>query len=157
VPKNPCKVCKGSGILRNEEEISIKVPAGIENGEMIRMSGMGEAISGGAAGDLYVKIHVARHPTFRKDGNNLFMELGVKLSDALLGADYPIETLDGKITVKIPEGIKFGEMLRVKGKGVPSENGKHRGDLIIKINIEIPHKLSKDARKAIEDLRREGI
>lgn len=156
IPKEKCTKCKGAGVLRKEQEISIKIPAGIDDGEMIRMTGNGEAISGGVPGDLYVKIHVKRHPLFRKEGNNLVMDLGIKLSDALLGSEYSIATLDGEIKVKIPEGVSFGEILRVKGKGVPAENGK-RGDLLIKIKIQLPSKLSKDAKKIVEDLKKEGI
>ena len=105
VPKEKCENCKGKGILRKEEEISINVPAGIRDGEMIRMAGMGEAISKGTAGDLYIKINVTPHPIFKREGNDLTMNLDLKLTDALLGAEYPIKTLDGDITVKIPEGV----------------------------------------------------
>lgn len=155
IPKEACKECKGAGVNRKKEEISFKVPAGIENGEMIRMSGAGEAVLGGQTGDLYIRVHVKSHPIFEKEGNNLVMELQVKLSDALLGKTYTIETLEGKIDLKIPAGIHFGEVLRVKGKGVPS--GKHRGDLFVKINIELPKKLSHKAEKLVEELQQEGI
>lgn len=155
VPKNPCSVCRGAGVKQKQEEISLDIPSGIENGEMIRLTGLGEAVKGGRTGDLYVKVHVKKHPTFIKQENNLVMELPIKLTDALLGAEVNIETLDGSLTVAIPEGIKFGEVLRVKGKGVPS--GSKRGDLLIKINIKMPHKLSRESRKNIEELKKEGI
>jgi len=156
VPKETCSSCKGNGVLRREEEISIAIPAGIRNGEMIRMTGMGEAISKGTAGDLYIKINVAAHSLFKRDGSDLVMDLNLKLSDALLGTTYPIETLDGKIDVTIPEGVSINEILRVKGKGVPSANSK-RGDLLIKLNIKLPNKLSKKSRALIEDLKKEGV
>lgn len=156
VPKEKCATCHGAGVLRKEEEITIVVPAGIDNGEMIRLSGMGEATPGGVPGDLYVKIHVKKHPVFRKEGNNLLMDLNIKLSDALLGAEHRIATLDGDISVKIPEGVSFGEMLRVRGKGVPYEKGK-RGDILIRINITLPNKLSKKARELFDQARKEGI
>ena len=123
---------------------------------MIRMTGMGEAVAGGVAGDLYVKLHVRKHPLFKKEGSNLTTELNIKLSDALLGTEYTVATLDGDIKVKIPAGVSFGEILRVKGKGVPVDQ-RHRGDLMIKINIQLPSKLSKEAMKKIEDLKKEGI
>ncbi len=156
VPKEKCATCKGHGVLHKQEEISILVPAGIDDGEMIRMAGFGEAVAGGGAGDLYVKLHVKRHPTFKKEGTNLTTDLNVKLTDALLGADYKLQTLDGEISLKIPAGVTFGEILRVKGKGVPIEKNR-RGDLLIRLHIQLPSKLSREAQKTIEDLRKEGI
>lgn len=156
VPKEHCKTCSGAGILRKESEISITVPPGINNGEMIRLTGAGEAVRGGQPGDLYIKVHIKSDPVFRKEGANLLMDLNIKLSDALLGGTYTVGTLDGDIQVKVPAGISFGEILRVKGKGVPIEKGK-RGDLMIRATIQIPNKLSKNAKKQIEELRKEGI
>jgi molecular chaperone DnaJ len=156
VPKDICDKCNGKGVLRREEEITIVIPAGIRNGEMIRMTGMGEAVSKGTSGDLYIKINVASHPIFKREGNDLAMTLNLKLTDALLGTKYPIETLDGKIEVKIPEGVGINEVLRVKGKGVPISKNK-RGDLLIKLNIKLPSKLSRESKKLIEKLKEEGI
>ncbi len=156
LPKEKCKTCKGAGVLKKEQEIKIQVPAGIESGEMVRMTGGGEAISGGQTGDLYIKMHVRPHATFKKDGQNLTTDLTVKLSDAILGTERTIKTLDGSINVKIPEHVSFGEVLRVRNQGVPDERGK-RGDLLIRIIIELPKKLSKETRKLMEDLRKEGI
>ncbi len=156
VPKEACETCKGKGVLRREEEISVVVPGGIRDGEMIRMSAMGEAVPKGTAGDLYIKINVAPHPVFKRDGNDLAMNLNLKLSDALLGAKYPIETLDGNIEITVPEGVGINEVLRVKGKGVPNGKSK-RGDLLIKLNIKMPSKISKKSRELIEKLKEEGI
>ena len=156
VPKVKCHTCGGKGILKRETEIKVKIPPGIDNGEMMRLSGAGEAVSGGTAGDLYIKIYAKTHPLFRKEGQNLIMDQNIKLTDALLGAELSLHTLDGVIKVKIPEGVTHGEVLRVKGKGVPSEHGG-RGDILIKIHISIPKKLSRDARKAVESLKQEGI
>lgn len=158
VPEEKCPTCKGAGVVRKQETYTIKIPAGIQNGEMVRLSGAGEAVQGGAPGDLYVRIHVAPHKVFKREGQNLSMGLNVKLSDALLGAEYPIETLDGQIKVKIPKGISSGEVLRVHDKGVPlDQNGKRRGDLLIKVEVKTPTKLSRKAEKLIEDLRAEGL
>lgn len=156
IPKEKCKACKGFGVLRREEEIVIKIPAGIDNGEMIRLGGMGEAISGGEAGDLYIKLHVITDSVFKKDGNNLITTLNVKLSDALLGSSYMLSTLDGDIEIKIPSGVSFGEVLRVSGKGVPVGKAR-RGDLLVKINITLPNKLSRTARKLVDEMKKEGI
>ena len=156
VPKELCETCRGKGVLRREEEISIVIPAGIRDGEMIRMTGMGEAISKGTTGDLYIKINVQPHPVFKREGSDLTMNLNLKLSDALLGTKYPIQTLDGVIEVTIPEGVTVNEILRVKGKGVPVSKSK-RGDLLIKLNIKLPNKLSRSSRALIEELKKEGI
>lgn len=155
VPKQPCQDCKGRGIRRQEDEIVLNIPAGIEQGEMIRLSGRGEAMQGGASGDLYVKVHVAPHKTITRDGAHLRMNLAVKLTDALLGSSYSIETLDGPVSIKIPEGIKNGEVLRIRGKGVGS--GNNRGDFLVRVAIDTPQKLSRNAKKLIEELRKEGI
>ena len=156
VPSEKCATCHGAGVNRKQEEIAVKVPVGIEDGEVIRLGGAGEAIQGGASGDLYVKVHVTKHPLFRREGSNLVMDLSIKLSSALLGDEYTIETLDGNVTVKIPEGIRHGELLRLKGKGVPIDRTR-RGDLLIKIVIDLPSKLSRDAKKLIEELKKQGI
>jgi len=156
VPGEICDKCKGKGVLRQEAEVSIVIPPGIRNGEMVRMAGFGEAISRGSAGDLYIKINVTPHPVFKREGNNLVMNLNLKLSEALLGTKYPIQTLDGEIEVTIPEGVTINEILRVRGKGVPFSKNK-RGDLLIKLNIKLPAKLSRQSRELIEQLKKEGI
>ncbi|MDO8604559.1 MAG: molecular chaperone DnaJ [bacterium] len=156
IPEEKCATCKGGGVLRKEEAITIRVPSGIQNGEQVRLAGAGEAVLNGKAGDLYVRIHVGQHKLFKREGANLIMGLQVKLTDALLGAEYPIQTLDGEIKLKIPKGVSSGEVLRVREKGVPF-SGKHRGDLLIKLEVKTPAKLSRTAEKLIEDLRKEGI
>lgn len=156
IPEEKCGNCRGAGVVRGQEEIRIGIPAGIASGEVIRLSGKGEMIPGGIAGDFYAKIYVLPHQLFTREGQNLVMNLDIKISDAILGVEHAIETLDGKITVRIPEGVSYGEILRIRGKGVPIDKQK-RGDLLIKLNIKTPKKLSKKARKAIEDLREEGI
>ena len=139
-----------------QKEVNIAVPPGIDDGQMIRMSGMGETLEGGVPGDLYVKVHVRKHPYLRKEGYNLIMDLKALLSDALLGGERVIGTLDGEITLKIPAGTKHGTILRVKGRGVPLGQGK-RGDLYVRVSVDIPDKLSKEAKKLIEELRKQGL
>ncbi len=157
IPKEKCPTCKGHGVLRKESDISITIPAGIDNGEMIRLPQQGEAVKGGVAGDLYVKIHVKPHPVFRREGANLVMRLPVKLTDALLGTTVSVETLDGKtLEVKVPAMKRAAELLRVRGKGVPTGGNSH-GDLIIELETALPQKLSGAAKKVIEDLKREGL
>lgn len=156
VPEEKCSSCKGAGVARKEEQITIRVPAGIQNGEQVRLTGAGEAIQGGKAGDLYVRMHVGAHKVFRREGYNLVMVLSVKLTDAILGAEYPVQTLDGEIKLKIPKGVSSGEVLRVKDKGVPLDT-KRRGDLLVKLEVKTPAKLSRSAEKLVEELRKEGI
>ncbi len=157
IPEKKCSVCRGEGVLPKKEEVSVKIPAGILDGQMIKLGGEGEAITGGIAGDLYVKIHVRPHSVFKREGNDLVMELDIRLSDAVLGAEKNIQTLDGAIKLKIPAGIDSGEILRIKGKGASALRGGSRGDLLIKIIVRIPKKLSSRAKKIIEDLKEEGI
>jgi len=155
IPKERCGTCAGAGVAKTEEEISIKIPAGIQNGEVIRMTGRGEAIPHGQAGDLYIKIHADAHKTIKRDGTTLSTTLPIKLTDALLGATYSVETLDGATDIKIPAGVTHGELIRIKEKGVPSDRG--RGDFMVRVSVETPKKLSKKARKLVEELQGEGI
>ncbi len=156
VPKEKCGTCRGHGVLERQQEITVKIPAGIEDGEMIRLGGMGEAISAGTSGDLYVKIHVKPHSSIKKEGLNLVMDLKIKLTDALTGGEQKIKTLDGEIDLKIPEGTGTGEILRIKNKGVPSAQGR-RGDLLVRVNIDMPKKISKNAKRLIDELKKEGL
>lgn len=156
IPREKCETCKGKGILRRDEDIKVSIPAGIENGQTISYRGKGEAILDGEAGNLFIQIHVKPHPVFKKVGNDLYMDLRIKLTDAILGSHVDIKTLDGTITLTIPEGVNFFETLRVKGKGVPYAKGK-RGDLFVRVVIEIPKKISKDVKKSVEDLRSKGV
>ncbi len=156
VPKEKCPHCAGSGVTRTHEEIEINIPAGINNDEILRMTGQGESIPKGDPGDLYIKISVIPHETIYRDGNTLYTNLPVKLTDAILGSEYNVETLDGNITVKIPPGISNGEKLRIQGKGVPV-GANSRGDMMVNIKVESPKKLSRNARKLFEELRKEGV
>lgn len=154
-PKESCTACGGDGVKKGQEEISINIPAGIQNGEVIRMTGRGEAIPNGQSGDLYIKVHVEPHSQIKRSGTTLIRDLPIKLTDALLGNTYKVETLDGSVEIKIPAGITHGELLRIKNKGVPT--GSTRGDFMVKISIEIPKKLSKKAQRLVEELREEGM
>ncbi len=156
IPTEKCKICGGHGVLRREEEITITIPSGIDNEEMIRMPRQGEAIKNGISGDLYIKVHVKPHKVFRKEGMNLVMDLPVKITDALLGNTVSVTLIDGKIIdVKIPQLSHTEETLRVRGKGVRTEGG--HGDLFIHITVVLPRKLSTRAKKAINELKNEGV
>jgi DnaJ-class molecular chaperone len=146
----------------NNEKISIKIPAGIDSGQGLRVSGKGEEGQAGR-GDMIVRVWVKEHSVFRKEGYNLIMELPIKLTMALSGGVINIETLDGSIELKVPSGTSHGEILRVRGKGVPHETSgmfgpnSKRGDLLIVIQVSIPRKLSKKAQQLVEELKKEGI
>ncbi len=155
IPKNKCGVCHGAGVHKQSEDIEVQIPSGIEHGEMLRVTGRGEAVRGGQNGDLFIKIYVKPSKVFKKAGFNLETILEIKLTDALLGAEIGLETLDGNIVVSIPEGTKHLDVLKVRGKGVPHGNG--RGDILIHIHIKTPNKLSKQSRKLVEELREEGL
>lgn len=156
VPEKLCSTCKGYGVERKEEEITVVVPAGIENGQVVRMGQMGEAVSGGVPGDLYVKLHVEPDVRFRREGYNLVTDLPIKVTDALLGAEYTVDTLDGPTKVTVPPLKSIDEIMRVKGRGVPIQGGK-RGDLLVRLRVEFPHKLSKEAEALLKKLKGEGI
>lgn len=146
-------------ISTGKEKFSVKIPAGMENGQGLRIAGRGEDGEAGR-GDLIVRVWVEESSIFRKEGFNLVMDLSLKLSTALLGGTIEIDTLDGKIELKVPQGTSHGEILRIKGKGVPmTERGidGRRGDILLVTHVEMPRKLSKNAQKLIEDLKREGI
>jgi DnaJ-class molecular chaperone len=148
--------------IGGREKLIVKIPAGIESGQGLRVKGKGENGEGGP-GDLIARVWVEEHPVFRKEGLNLVMELPIKLSMALLGGTVELDTLDGKIELKIPQGTTHEEILRVRGKGVPYESGgmmgsrNRRGDLLIVTHVIMPRKLSKEAQRMIEELKKEGL
>ncbi len=156
--KEKCPDCRGDGVLKNTEEIKINIPAGIQNDEVIRLTGRGEAAKGGTPGDLYIKIHTEKHERIIRDGLNLYDTLDVKLSDALLGKTYGVETLDGVVDIKVPAGITHGELLRIKSKGVPRDGRPDdRGDYLVRVMISMPRKLSRKAKQLVTELQQEGI
>ena len=156
VPKEKCEHCLGAGVRKQEEELTISIPAGINDGEMIRMTGLGEAIKNGQAGDLYIKVHVAPHQTFKRSGVNLVVEVPLTLTDALLGTTYNLTTLEGKdLEVKITPMKKTEETLRVKGYGVPQ--GSERGDIYLKLSVSLPQKLTSEVKKLVGQLKEHGL
>ncbi|MBI2021116.1 molecular chaperone DnaJ [Candidatus Giovannonibacteria bacterium] len=156
VPERPCKQCGGKGVTHKQEGININIPAGIRSGEAIKLTGIGEAIPGGSSGDLYVRIRVLPHPIFGRSGTDLTMELSLPLTKLMLGCEESIDTLDGKIVLQIPELSKTGDILRVRGKGIPKGRGG-RGDLLITLKAKLPKKLSHNVKKLLSDLEKEGL
>ena len=156
IPKEKGPDCAGAGVRRQEEDISITVPAGLDDGEVIRLPGKGEAVKGGTSGDLYIKVRVKKDSVFRKEGIHLVVDVPVKVTDALLGTTTTITTLDDKkLEVKIPPMKSPEETLRVRGKGVALRH--ERGDLLLKLSVVFPNKLSSKATKLIKELSEEGL
>lgn len=142
-----CPVCGGSGQTFKTETYQVKIPPGVMAGQRLRVAGRGEAgMHGGAAGDLFLRVHLARHPDFEVDEHNLIYEAEVAPWEAVLGANISVPTLDGKVNIKVPPGTQNGQKLRVRGRGLPQKNGP-AGDLIVVIRIEVPEKISEQERK----------
>src|SRR3954465_4272277 len=142
---NPCTQCRGDGRIRTHREIEVEVPAGIDDGQRPRLRGRGPAAPrGGAAGDLYVLVRVRSHPTLERHGVDLVHRSTVAMTQAALGASFELDTLDGVEQITVEPGTQPGHLLRLRGRGVPVLNGRGRGDLIIEIGVEVPHKLSGD-------------
>lgn len=155
VPEKKCHTCHGEAVIPKSEEARIIIPPGIENGEVIRIAHKGEAMRNGDAGDLYIKVHVLSHPVFRRTKSDLIMKLEIPLSEALIGGNRKVEVLDGKIELKVPHGVTSGEVLKVKGKGVPHEDGS-RGDLLAEVKVKMPSKISSKVKALVEELQKEG-
>src|SRR3989338_3882412 len=156
VPGTTRRLCRGAGVAQASEEITISVPAGINDGEIIKLVGKGEAVAGGITGDLYVKIHVVPSKKFTRSGFDISTNLELSVTDGLLGAEKQVETLEGILRVQIPTGTASNSILRIRGKGIPRQRGG-RGDLLITVLIKPPRKLSKKAKELLEELKKEGV
>ncbi|MBV9669544.1 MAG: molecular chaperone DnaJ [Acidobacteriales bacterium] len=151
---DPCAKCAGQGAVRRERALTVNIPAGVEDGTQIRYRGQGEAGQfGGPSGDLFVILHVAEHPVFERDGEDLHCSVPISFTQAALGTELEIDLLrGGKQTIKVPAGTPSGHQFRVRGQGVPVLNGRGRGDLIVTTAVQIPTKLSKQQRQLLEEL-----
>jgi len=161
VIKNPCDSCLGQGRVRRNKKLAVKVPAGVDTGDRIRLSGEGEAgRNGGPHGDLYVEVHVREHPIFERDGQHLSCEVPVSFATAALGGSLEVPTLDGDVTIKIPAETQSGRVFRLRDKGVKQVRGGARGDLFCRVVVETPVHLSAEQRELIkkleESLRADG-
>jgi molecular chaperone DnaJ len=153
VISDPCAKCRGEGRTVQQKTIDAKIPAGVEDGTRIRFSGVGEAgTHGGPAGDLYVVLSVKEHPFFERQGNDLYCVIPISVTQAALGAEIRVPTLEGEQTLKIPEGTQSGATLKIRAKGVPVLNGRGKGDLFVGIRVQTPTKLTKRQRELLEEL-----
>jgi molecular chaperone DnaJ len=148
-----CPVCYGNGVVRGEEIVPIKLPAGVAEGMQLSISGGGNAApNGGIPGDLIVVIEEIKHELFERDGNNLYLEHYITFPEAVFGAQIEIPTLEGKARIKIESGTQSGKVLRLKGKGLPEINSYRTGDLLVNINVWTPRKVSKEEKEALEKM-----
>jgi molecular chaperone DnaJ len=153
---DPCPKCKGEGRILRQRSVDARIPAGVEDGTRIRFSGFGEGgVHGGPPGDLYVVLHVKEHPFFEREGNDLHCVIPVSYTQAALGAEISVPTLEGEHVLKVPDGTQSGTTLRIRGKGVPVLNGHGKGDLFVEVRVQTPSKLNKRQRELLQEL--EGL
>jgi len=162
IPKEECNKCNGKGWVESIEEIKVKIPAGIKSGQTIRLSEKGQAIKGGKSGDLLVEIRVKNNTEFTRKGDDLHLEKNITYSQAVLGDSIKIPVFDEegelkKVNLKIPKGSKSGKIIKLSDKGMPTLSGYSRGDLYIKLIINIPKKTTKTQKKLIKKLKEEGL
>ncbi len=158
-PEKYCNVCKGEGRIRGEETIKVFIPAGIDSNQVIKAEDKGESGKrGGRSGDLYIRIFVKANPIFERKGDDLYTQVQISLSQAALGDEIEVQTLEGiKILLQIPAGIESGKVLRISGKGTPHFSGHGRGNLYVELIVKIPKRLTKEQKRLLDQLRKEGL
>ena len=146
----PCPTCGGKGAVRRRRTVKVRIPAGVENGQIVTLRGQGGAgANGGSAGDLQIEVTVREHPLFRRDGANVFSDATVSFAQAALGAEIEVPTIDGKVRYTIPEGTQSGTTFRLRGKGVPALNGPGRGDQYVTVRVETPRQMTRQQKEAL--------
>lgn len=153
-PEKACTTCHGEGATYGRKTVRIDIPAGVENGNRVRLRGQGEAIKSGVSGDLYISLRVTDDKRFVRDGQHIYSEVGIGFTQAALGDNIEVDTVDGKVKLQIPAGTQSGERLRLKGKGVP--HGRGRGDHIVIVQVITPKKLSRKEKQLLEELDLKG-
>ena len=150
---DPCRTCGGSGVEDRPRTVKARLPAGVADGQTVRLPQKGEPGRQGAKpGDLFVKVHVTPHPVFGRSGDNLSLTVPVTFPEAVLGAHVTVPTIDGTVTVKVPAGTESGRTLRVRGKGAPKGGGKGFGDLLVTVQVVVPTRLTKTQEKLVAEL-----
>ncbi len=151
---DPCVDCHGQGLIEETKTLSVKVPAGVDTGDRIRLAGEGEAgADGGPSGDLYVQVAVKEHPIFQRDGKNLYCEVPISFVDAALGGELDVPTLDGRVKLKVPAETQTGKLFRLRGKGVTPVRGGSAGDLMCRVIVETPVNLSNKQKDLLKELK----
>ena len=158
-PEKPCNVCKGEGRVRGEEDIKIFIPAGVDTNQAIKIEGKGEAGKrAGKPGDLYCRIFVKKHPLFKRKGDDLYISCPISFSQAALGDEIEVSTLEGaKLLLKVPSGTESGKISRISGKGIPHFSGYGKGDMYVELIVKTPKRLTKEQKKLLDQLRKEGL
>ncbi len=150
--ESPCGSCRGQGVVRKQKTLSVKIPAGVDTGNRIRLGGEGEAGSrGGPSGDLYVQVHVKKHNIFQREGNDLYCEVPIDFATASLGGSIEVPTLDGKLKIKVPAGTQTGKLFRLRGKGITAIRHGGAGDLLCQVKIETPVNLNKKQKELLKE------
>ena len=153
---SPCSKCHGKGSIRKTKTIEVDIPAGIDNGQMIKLGGQGElGTRGGPRGDLYIEVNVQSHPLFTRDGYDVYLEMPITFAQATLGDKIQVPTLDGKVEYEVPEGTQTGKVFRLKGKGIPKLKSNVRGDQYVKVTVEIPKKLNEKQKELVREFAKE--
>ena len=155
IPDKVCTVCGGSGVQRQKQAVSVKVPAGIRDGATIRLREKGEAVRGGSKGDLYIHIRVKDHPDFTRDGDNIRSEQTISMPEAALGTEINVPTIDGKVKMKIPAGTQSGQQFKLNEHGFTKASGRSRGDHLVTVTVEIPKKLNKKQQELLQQFAEE--
>ncbi len=158
-PERPCNVCKGEGRIKEEEDIEVIIPAGIDAGQVLKVTNKGNAgRRGGKAGDLYVRISIIPNREFERKGDDLYTNAQINITQAILGGQIDVQTLARtKIVLTIPAGIESGKVFRISGKGIPHFNGNGTGDMYVEITVKVPQKISRKQRELLEELKKEGL
>jgi molecular chaperone DnaJ len=156
VPEKVCTVCHGKGVERREQTLKLKIPAGVDDGAVIRLQGHGEAIAGGEKGDLYVGIRVKSHKKFTREGDLILSQEHISMVEAALGTELEVATVDGPITMKVPAGTQSGADFKLSGHGVPHIRGDSRGAHIVTFHVDIPEKLTKKQKELLEEFAHES-
>ena len=158
-PEKPCNVCKGEGRIRGEEKIKIVIPAGVDTNQVIKVEGKGEAGKKGARpGNLYLRIFIKKHPVFKRRGDDVFVSLPISFSQAALGDEAELTTLEGsKLLLKVPQGTESGKILRISAKGIPHFSGWGRGDMFVELVVKTPKRLTRKQKELLEKFKEEGI
>lgn len=155
--ETPCDICSGTGIARRRRKLDVTIPAGVDTGSHLRLSGQGEVTQGaGPPGDLYVIIHVKPHQYFKRSGNDVVYEMGIGYPQAALGTKVEVPTLNGKVELKIPRGTQPGTIFRLRGKGIPSLHRGRKGDELVRVNLIVPKRLSKKQKELLKELAAES-
>ena len=151
---DPCRACSGHGRVERRKTLSVEVPAGVDSGDRVRLTGEGEAgPSGAPAGDLYVQMHVAEHPIFTRDGNHLYCDVPLGFADAALGGEIEVPTLDGRVKLKVPPETQTGKLFRLRGRGAPAVRGGAPGDILCRVVVETPVRLSDKQKDILREFK----